>query len=273
MKVLSYLIFVPLGIFFFWSCVQVDGGQEVVLIKKPWFFGHGGVDEIPVKPGLTWIALSTDSYVFSIVPIRYEERFDDMISSDNAKMDLDLFITLQIQEGKTPKLYSRFGMNWYKNNVSAPVRSKIRNLVSEYTALNLSSNKTVIDTIQMVLFQTLSNIIQRKDIPVEIYEDGIQISKVVPPDAVLKQTELTVIQKQRKLTESAKEGAEKVRKESEEARAKADDVYRKTLNMTVDQYLESQRIEILKKAAEQGKIDVIVNGSSSAFGTFKIGKN
>ena len=38
------------------SChgVRPDADEEAVLIKKPWFFGHGGVDEVPVETGLTW---------------------------------------------------------------------------------------------------------------------------------------------------------------------------------------------------------------------------
>ena len=32
------------------SVYAPDAGHEVVLIEKPWFFGHGGVDPVP----LTW---------------------------------------------------------------------------------------------------------------------------------------------------------------------------------------------------------------------------
>ena len=34
-----------------------DADEETVLVKKPWFFGHGGVDNDPVQSGLTWCAL------------------------------------------------------------------------------------------------------------------------------------------------------------------------------------------------------------------------
>lgn len=36
------------------SChgVRPDADEESVLIDKPWFFGHGGVREKPVKTGL-----------------------------------------------------------------------------------------------------------------------------------------------------------------------------------------------------------------------------
>ena len=41
------------------SVYAPDAGHEVVLIKKPWFFGHGGVEDEPVKPGRTWAAITT----------------------------------------------------------------------------------------------------------------------------------------------------------------------------------------------------------------------
>lgn len=38
------------------SYTSVDAGEEAVLIYKPYFFGHGGVDPTPVKTGATWTA-------------------------------------------------------------------------------------------------------------------------------------------------------------------------------------------------------------------------
>ena len=37
------------------SChgVAPDADEEAVLIEKPWFFGHGGVQQNPVESGLT----------------------------------------------------------------------------------------------------------------------------------------------------------------------------------------------------------------------------
>lgn len=37
-----------------------DPGQEAVKVRKPWIFGHGGVDRTPVKTGMSWVAPSTD---------------------------------------------------------------------------------------------------------------------------------------------------------------------------------------------------------------------
>lgn len=37
-----------------------DAGHEIVLIEKPWIWGHGGVVPEPVKTGLTITAFTTD---------------------------------------------------------------------------------------------------------------------------------------------------------------------------------------------------------------------
>ena len=53
------------------SCtlVTVNGDEEAVLVKKPWIFGHGGVDENPVTSGSEMCAVSTDGVVFKTIPV------------------------------------------------------------------------------------------------------------------------------------------------------------------------------------------------------------
>ncbi|MFL6549179.1 MAG: hypothetical protein ACJ8OJ_10825, partial [Povalibacter sp.] len=37
-----------------------DAGHEIVLVKKPWFFGHGGIEPSPVTAGATFGAITTN---------------------------------------------------------------------------------------------------------------------------------------------------------------------------------------------------------------------
>ena len=62
------ILFVLFAIFALTSChcVSPDADEESVLIYKPWFFGHGGIDEDPVQTGLTWCWWSTHSETFKI---------------------------------------------------------------------------------------------------------------------------------------------------------------------------------------------------------------
>lgn len=45
----------------------VDGGEEMVVIQKPWFFGEGGVVDEPESAGRHWLALSTDYEIYNIM--------------------------------------------------------------------------------------------------------------------------------------------------------------------------------------------------------------
>ena len=43
--------------------IKVEAGQQVVLVKKPMFFGHGGVVKDPIKTG--YVSLNEDGTVTS----------------------------------------------------------------------------------------------------------------------------------------------------------------------------------------------------------------
>src|SRR5579864_8609811 len=56
-----------------------DAGHEIVLVKKPIIFGHGGVDSEPVKTGLTVAAITTQGVDVYMQPLKYDtqRRHDD----------------------------------------------------------------------------------------------------------------------------------------------------------------------------------------------------
>ena len=49
------------------SSYAPDAGHEVVLIEKPMFFGHGGVEAEPVKTGRTFTAATTRASMWRCV--------------------------------------------------------------------------------------------------------------------------------------------------------------------------------------------------------------
>lgn len=107
------------------SChfVSPSAEEEAVLIDHPIFFGHGGVNAKPVETGLTWCWFSTASETFKIIPVRYDEAFDDIFSNDNTPLDFNSYITIQIEKGKTPILLQNYGVNWYTNNIQIKYRN------------------------------------------------------------------------------------------------------------------------------------------------------
>ena len=55
------------------GCVfaTVDAGHEGVLVEKPFFLGHGGVDTVPMSTGRQFVALTTEVVDVDIRPIQY----------------------------------------------------------------------------------------------------------------------------------------------------------------------------------------------------------
>ena len=103
----------------FTSCdlCTVDGGEEGVFIKKPWFFGDGGVDLEGlriVKERKVW---STDYVVYSVINTKYTEAFDDTATNETTTVDMNAHIFLRITPGKAPILHENYGVNWYDNNI------------------------------------------------------------------------------------------------------------------------------------------------------------
>ena len=57
----------------------VDGGEEGVFIKQPWFFGQGGVEIEPLRQGSEWKVWSTDYIKYSVVNTKYSVSFDEIL--------------------------------------------------------------------------------------------------------------------------------------------------------------------------------------------------
>lgn len=238
----------------FTSChsVSTDAGEEAVLVSKPWIFGSGKIFQEPVEAGkLEWVAASTSAYYYSTLPEKITESFDNIMTADNNPVDLNAHIILQNQTGKTPIIHENFGKSYYKNKIQEEFRSNIRNKVSGFKLFTLTTQRSVVDSLQLVTKEEMKVYIQNLGIPVDV--DNVIIGKVIPPDEVLAQTVATAAQKQAERTYEAQTAAEKKREVSEKARAKADQAYAKEMNMSVDQYLksvelENQRMAIDKKA-------------------------
>jgi len=127
-KIIGLLSLFTLMVFIFSSCTIVDpnGDEEAVLVMKPLIFGHGGVEKTPVNCGLTFCAPTTSSIIFKITPITITEEFDNMVTKDNTPVTFSAYMKVQIISGETPKLYEKFGINWYDNSIKPKFRAMVR---------------------------------------------------------------------------------------------------------------------------------------------------
>ena len=265
MKKIIYLFAALFVAISFSSChsVSVGADEEAVLVMQPWFFGHGGVYEKPVSAGLEWVAVTTYSEVFKIVPIRYDEPFNDIFSDDNTPLDFRTYITIQIEKGKTPVLLQNYGRDWYKNNIQQDYCNKVRDCVSMYSPFDLISNREVTAKIDSTVLDYMRKFVQEKskeaEMPIKII--SVKTGKAAPNDEQLNEMNLTAAAIQKTKTQERLKEMETVREQAEKQRAKADKAYMNEMHLSADQYIQLRAWSIIE-AKDGASIDVLFDGSS-----------
>ena len=245
------------------SVYAPDAGHEVVLIKKPWFFGHGGVEDQPVKPGRTWAAFTTEGVDVYMQPQKYETEMHDTMTSDGVPISFHAIMVLQVIDSVS--LIKNFGPHWYENNLQEPFKTMVRQAVRKRGMNETAISTTALDAIDDEIRDALVKFIKEKDLPVKLVT--MTVGRANPPDAIKNQRIETAAQEQRIQTEIQIRNAESQRKAAEEARAAADNAYRQAIGLSPEQYVQLKRIEMEQKVCGDGKCTFIVNsGAMPAFG-------
>lgn len=228
--------------------VAIDAGHEGVLVEKPFFLGHGGVDPVPSTTGRVAIAITTEVIAVDVRPSQYSEHFD-IISQENAPVSFDAFLIANVMEGRSPELISRFGPNWYVNNVKEAFRTFVREEVQKYPLFQLTTDPTTRTKLQDAIYQEVrTKLIEKQNIPVRL--NRIVIGSILPPQGVLEQTAQTIIQEQRKITMIEFQKAEEAREKAERQRGIADRAYREHLGLSAPEFVDLRRIEVQKEIVQ-----------------------
>jgi regulator of protease activity HflC (stomatin/prohibitin superfamily) len=225
-----------------------DAGFESVLIKKPFFFGHGGVDPSPVSTGATWCAITTDYKTFQITPVTITEEFLNMIPSDNTPVSFSAYLKIQIQSGATPVLYQKFSDKWYEHSLQASFRTMVRDKACAFKMFDLASKREISAQLERDIYKEISEYAVRIKLPVTIIQ--VSIGAITPPEQVLTETKNTAAQNQSKLTQIARADAELSRKQAEINKAIADRAYQSQMGMTTAEYQHQRQLEIEKEKVE-----------------------
>ena len=268
MRKLNILLMLILSTFLL-SCstMGIDGGEELVIVKKPWFFGSSGVVDTPDTEGRSYLAWSTSGVRYDVKPLKYEEVFDDVMTYDNNPVDFSAYIILQIENGTTPYIHSNFGINWYDNNIEDQYRAMVRNACSKYPMFVLSTNRKIVDSLENVIRLDMENYITKLGLPVKTIQ--VIIGKVSPPKEVLDETVKTAAAIQSIKTQESRVLAEKAREFADLAKSNADQAYLTNFKgMTINQYLILRQLEIEKEKIEmiKGKENVSIVMQSSSNG-------
>jgi regulator of protease activity HflC (stomatin/prohibitin superfamily) len=245
------------------SVYAPDAGHEVVLIDKPWFFGHGGVEDGPVKPGRTWAAITTQGGDVYMQPQKYETEMHDTMTSDGVPISFHAIMVLQVVDSVS--LIKNFGQHWYENNLQEPFKTMVRQAVRKRGMNETAISTTALDAIDDEIKDDLLEFIKEKNLPVKLVT--MTVGRANPPDAIKNQRIETAAQEQRIQTEIQIKNAETQRKSAEEARAAADNAYRQAIGLSPEQYVQLKRIEMERAVCTDGKCTFIENaGAVPAFG-------
>ena len=240
-----------------------DAGHEVVLVKKPWFLGHGGVVDTPVKTGRTFTAITTEGTDVYMQPKKYDTEMHDTMTSDGVPISFHAIMVLQVSDSVA--LIKGFGPNWYTNNLEEPFKTMVRQAVRKRAMNETAISTTALDAIDAEIRDNLITFIKEKELPVRLIT--MTVGRANPPDAIKNQRIETAAQEQRIQTEIQIKNAEVQRKSAEEARAAADNAYRQAIGLSPEQYVQLKRIEMELKVCAEGRCTFIENaGAVPAFG-------
>ena len=230
------------------SSLSPSGDEEGVWLKKPAFFGHGGVQSDAVFSGREWGAPTSDGIIFKITPITYTEEFSDLVSKDNTPVTFHAYLKAQVIKGRTPELYKNFGVDWYANSIQPTFRAVVRDKASQFKMFELAGSREVLKQVEDYVFDNMKTYFEKMNLPVTVLQ--VTIGAVTPPPEVLEETRRTASQNQSILTQSARAKSEDARRQAEINKAIADKAYQNQMNMSIDQYLHLRALEIEKEKIE-----------------------
>ena len=246
------------------GCTTVDADEETVLIDKPWFWGHGGVQDEAVETGLKWVWWSTDTETFKIVPVKHQVNMEDLFSDDNTPLDFHTVIITQIEKGKTPILLKNYGKEWFDTNIYNEYCKFVRNHVSQNSPFDLISNRQVLDSIDSKVLKQTQDLVAKlskdKEFPVIIKQ--VIIGKGIPNEKQLEEMNNTAKAVQARQTQDREAEVQMARGKAERERAKADRAYMEQLGLTIPQFIELRKWEVIEKK-NGANIDVVVGGGNT----------
>lgn len=248
------------------STVKPDAGHEAVLVRKPLIFGHGGVDETPVKTGLKYVAFTTEGIDVNMQPRRVDVEFTDLMTSDGVPIDFHAVLTLQVTD--SVKLVRDFGADqtgaapgFWLRNIEQPFRTAVRDAVKAHGMNEMAIQATAAAEVDKVVTDQLLAIVKETGVPVRILD--VSLGRANPPDAILHQRVETATQEQRINTERQKKLAEDQRKLAEESRAAADQAYNQKMGLNTEQYVALQAIQMQRDVCAKGNCTFIYGANAT----------
>lgn len=253
MKILAALLPIALA---GCSVYAPDAGWEVVMVEKPMFFGHGGVDPDPVRTGLSYGAFTTDGIRVYMQPRKFEVLMPDTMTSDGVPIEFHAIMVLQVTD--SVDLIKNFGPYWYTNNIEEPFKTMVRQAVRKRGMNETAISTKALEAIDLEIKNDLTEFLTEKKLPVRLVT--MTVGRANPPDAIKHQRIETAAQEQRIQTEMQIKLAEDQRKLAEQARAEADQAYRNGIGLSPEQYVQLKNIEMQARVCADKGCTFIIGG-------------
>ena len=241
-----------------------DAGHEIVLVKKPLIFGHGGVDSEPVKTGLTVAAITTQGVDVYVQPLKYETQLDDTMTQDGVPISFHAIMVLKVTD--SVNLIKTFGPDWYRNNLEEPFKTMVRQAVRKHGMNETAISTVALDAIDAEIRDGLTAFITSKGLPVTLVT--MTVGRANPPDAIKNQRIETAAQEQRSNTEKQRKLAEDQRRAAETSRAEADNAYREAMHLSPEQFIQLEMIKMQHEVCGpngKGTCTFIQNGTAQVY--------
>lgn len=242
-----------------------DPGREAVLVRKPMFFGAGGVDPTPIKAGLKWMAWTTEAVLVDVRPRQQEIAFDDLFTSDGVPLDFHSAIQYQITD--SVRLVKEFGaddgpqgMGFFHRVLEQPYRMLVRDAVKKHGLNEMAIEVSAAQSVDDEVTAGIRALIDTSKVPIKLL--GLSLGRANPPDAIKHQRIATAEQEQRVNTEKQRQRAEEQRRGAEAARAASDNAYREAMRLDPDQFLRLEQIKMLNHVCEGGKCTMLLGGGA-----------
>ena len=272
MKYFKILLVALTGVLTISSCTFTNPSydEEVALKMKPWFFGKTGVSEEPVN-NITFLALTTDAVHFYILPQKVEFKFDDLLSNDNTPLDVNMYMVMQVQKGRTPELLKNYGENWYHTFIEPYFKNKVREYVSTCSPFDLMSNREVLKKLDQEVATSMKEYVKYLSItkgafPVVIQQ--VTTDRVMPNKEQLNEMNKTAAAIQAKQTQEKRAEMELARAKAEKNKAIADKAYMNELNLSPAQFIQLRAWDVI--ASKNGaNIDVLVGSGETPMWNIK----
>lgn len=232
----------------------VEPGHELVIVDKPYIWGHEGVRSETLKEGRILLFRTSEGIPVKMVPQSVPVKFDDFSSSDNILLDFES--TIQYKYTDAVSLIKNFGTDWFENNVLRQYTAIVREAIKKKTMTQMMSDPVAAQAVDGEVTEALQKLVAESKLPITVL--GVSLGRAKPNQNVLEQMNQTAAEQQRERTMVAAERAEISRKREQIAKAEADNAYRNEMQLSPQMFLELERIKLFAQAcAAQGNICVV----------------